>query len=193
MDIKQSGRAAAAITISIAQAEPLRGGHLRRLAIAFLIGLALYLAGRGPAFAAFDVPAGVQPGTIVISTSQRRLYLMGWDGPQVSYPVAVGKPGKQWYGWARIDGKHVEPAWSPPAEVRRDNPRLPDVIPGGSPRNPMGKRALTLDRDEIAIHGTNRPGSIGTFASYGCIRMHNRDIIDLYERVRVGTPVLVTR
>ena len=77
--------------------------------------------------------------------------------------------------------------------MKRDNPRLPAVIPGGSPRNPMGVRALTLDRDEIAIHGTNRPDSIGTFASYGCIRMHNRDIVDLFERVRVGTPVLVTR
>jgi lipoprotein-anchoring transpeptidase ErfK/SrfK len=190
MDIGQSGRAA---TFSIRpHAEPLRGGHLRRLAISLLIALALYVVGRGYAHAAYDPAPGVQPGTIVISTSQRRLYLVGYGGPEVSYPVAVGKPGKQWYGWARVDGKYVEPAWSPPAEVKRDNPRLPNVIPGGSPRNPMGLRALTLDRDEIAIHGTNRPDSIGTFASYGCIRMHNRDIVDLFERVRVGTPVLMT-
>jgi lipoprotein-anchoring transpeptidase ErfK/SrfK len=192
MDIRQSGRSPAVI-LSRLGAEPLRVGQLRRLLLAFLIGLAFYTAGRSAAHAGYDVPAGVQPGTIVISTSQRRLFLMGWDGAQVSYPVAVGKPGKQWYGWARVDGKYVEPAWSPPAEVKRDNPRLPDVIPGGSPRNPMGLRALTLDRDEIAIHGTNRPDSIGTFASYGCIRMHNRDIVDLFERVRVGTPVLMTR
>ncbi|NNM73624.1 L,D-transpeptidase [Enterovirga aerilata] len=192
MDIKQSGRAATLAAAS-PHAEPLRGGHLRRLAIALLIALALYVSGRGYAQAAYDPEPGVQPGTIVISTSQRRLYLMGHGGPVASYPVAVGKPGKQWYGWARIDGKYVEPAWSPPAEVKRENPRLPDVIPGGSPRNPMGKRALTLDRDEIAIHGTNRPGSIGTYASYGCIRMHNRDIVDLFERVRVGTPVLMVR
>jgi lipoprotein-anchoring transpeptidase ErfK/SrfK len=190
MDIRQSGRAAA--LPNTLQAEPLRGGHLRRLAISLLIALALYVAGRGYAHAAYDPAPGVQPGTIVISTSQRRLYLVGYGGQEVSYPVAVGKPGKQWYGWARVDGKYVEPAWSPPAEVKRDNPRLPNVIPGGSPRNPMGLRALTLDRDEIAIHGTNRPDSIGTFASYGCIRMHNRDIVDLFERVRVGTPVLMT-
>jgi lipoprotein-anchoring transpeptidase ErfK/SrfK len=77
--------------------------------------------------------------------------------------------------------------------VRRDNPRLPNVIPGGVPGNPMGVAALTLSGGEYAIHGTNRPGSIGTYASYGCIRMHNRDIADLFERVNVGTPVVVTR
>ena len=137
--------------------------------------------------------AGVQPGAIVVRTAERRLYLALGEGRALRYPVAVGRPDKQWYGWARIDGKHVEPAWSPPEEVRRDNPRLPDVIPGGSPKNPMGKRALTLDRDEYAIHGTNRPDSIGRFASYGCIRMHNADIVDLYERVSVGTPVVVVR
>jgi lipoprotein-anchoring transpeptidase ErfK/SrfK len=192
MDIKQSGRAAA-LPLTSGYAEPLRGGHVRRLAIALLIALVFFIAGRGQARAAVDFEPGVQPGTIVISTSQRRLYLMGHAGPVASYPVAVGKPGKQWYGWARVDGKYVEPAWSPPAEVKRDNPRLPNVIPGGSPHNPMGLRALTLDREEIAIHGTNRPNSIGTYASYGCIRMHNRDIVDLFERVRVGTPVLMTR
>jgi lipoprotein-anchoring transpeptidase ErfK/SrfK len=191
MGIRQSGRAAYALGGQ--HAEPLRGGQFRRLAIALLIALALYVTGRGYAQAAYDAPQGVQPGTIVISTSQRRLYLMGYGGPEASYPVAVGKPGKQWFGWAKVDGKYVEPAWSPPAEVKRDNPRLPDIIPGGSPRNPMGVRALTLDRNEIAIHGTNRPGSIGTYASYGCIRMLNRDIVDLFERVHVGTPVLVTR
>lgn len=140
---------------------------------------------------AFDT--AVAPGTIVVRTSERRLYLALGDGRALRYPVAVGQPGKQWFGWARIDGKHVEPAWSPPAVVKRDNPALPDVIPGGSPRNPMGPRALTLDRDEYAIHGTNRPSSIGRFASYGCIRMHNADIIDLFERVGIGTPVVVVR
>jgi lipoprotein-anchoring transpeptidase ErfK/SrfK len=133
------------------------------------------------------------PGTVIVRTGERRLYYVLGNGTAIRYPVAVGKPGKQWNGWAAIDGKHVEPAWSPPAEVKRDNPRLPDVIPGGSPRNPMGARALTLNRGEYAIHGTNRPNSIGTFASYGCIRMYNQDIVDLFERVRVGTPVVVTR
>jgi lipoprotein-anchoring transpeptidase ErfK/SrfK len=136
--------------------------------------------------------AEISSGTIVIRTGERRLYYVRGDGTAVRYPVAVGKPGKQWFGEARIDGKYVRPAWSPPAEVKRDNPRLPDVIPGGAPNNPMGARALTLDLDEYAIHGTNRPGSIGTYASYGCIRMHNEDIVDLYERVSVGTRVVVT-
>src|SRR3954466_7935011 len=109
----------------------------------------------------------VRPGTIVVKTSERRLYLVLSDGQAIRYPVAVGRAGKQWQGWAQVNGKHVEPAWSPPAEVRRDNPKLPNVIPGGAPNNPMGPRALTLSGGEYAIHGTNRPSSIGTFASYG--------------------------
>jgi lipoprotein-anchoring transpeptidase ErfK/SrfK len=134
----------------------------------------------------------VSAGTILIKTGERRLYYVRGDGTALRYRVAVGKPGKQWFGEARIDGKYVRPAWAPPAEVKRDNPRLPDVIPGGAPNNPMGARALTLDLDEYAIHGTNRPGSIGTYASYGCIRMLNEDIVDLYNRVDVGTRVVVT-
>jgi lipoprotein-anchoring transpeptidase ErfK/SrfK len=91
-----------------------------------------------------------------------------------------------------IEGKFLRPAWSPPAEIRADRPNLPDVIPGGSPENPMGAAAMLLG-DEYAIHGTNNPGSIGTFASYGCIRMHNRDILDLFSRVDVGTRVVVLK
>lgn len=136
---------------------------------------------------------GVPAGTIVIRTSERALYLVDGYGSALRYRVAVGQPGKQWFGWSQIDGKYVQPAWTPPHEVKRDNPRLPDLIPGGSPRNPMGPRALTLSGGEYAIHGTNRPSSVGTFASYGCIRMYNQDIIDLYDRVRVGTRVVVTR
>ena len=79
------------------------------------------------------------------------------------------------------------------AEVRRDKPSLPDVIPGGSSKNPMGAAAMTLSVDQYAIHGTNRPKSIGGFVSYGCIRMNNQDVLDLYQRVKVGTPVVVLR
>ncbi|HZH52776.1 MAG TPA: L,D-transpeptidase [Microvirga sp.] len=150
------------------------------------------LAGMAAAREVVPFQAGVSPGTIVIRTAERRLYYVRPDGTAIRYPVAVGKPGKQWFGEARVDGKYVRPAWSPPAEVKRDNPRLPDVIPGGAPNNPMGARALTLDLDEYAIHGTNRPGSIGTYASYGCIRMLNEDIIHLYDQVSVGTRVVVT-
>ncbi|MFY9829479.1 MAG: L,D-transpeptidase family protein, partial [Rhodoplanes sp.] len=81
----------------------------------------------------------------------------------------------------------------PPAEVKRDIPSLPNFIPGGSAKNPMGVAAMTLTGTEYAIHGTNRPGSVGGFVSYGCIRMYNADITDLYSRVSVGTTVVVTR
>jgi lipoprotein-anchoring transpeptidase ErfK/SrfK len=156
--------------------------------IAAFIGI-----GATPASAREVVPfeGRVGPGTIVIKTGERRLYYVRGDGTALRYRVAVGKPGKQWFGEAQIDGKYVRPAWSPPAEVKRDNPRLPDVIPGGAPNNPMGARALTLNLDEYAIHGTNRPSSIGTYASYGCIRMLNEDIVHLYDQVSVGTRVVV--
>jgi lipoprotein-anchoring transpeptidase ErfK/SrfK len=133
------------------------------------------------------------PGTIVIRTNERRLYLVVDPGHAVRYPVGVGRAGKQWAGTTRIDGKYRSPAWSPPADVRHDKPFMPDVIPGGSPHNPMGVAAMTLAGGEYAIHGTNAPGSIGGFVSYGCIRMLNADITDLYERVSVGTTVVVSR
>jgi lipoprotein-anchoring transpeptidase ErfK/SrfK len=134
------------------------------------------------------------PGTIVVKTSERKLYYVLGDGRALRYPVAVGKPGKQWEGATYVGSKRLRPDWSPPAEVKRDVPSLPDIIPGGAPNNPMGEAALTLGPEgEYAIHGTNRPESVGRFASYGCIRMLNRDILDLFARVRVGTPVIVTR
>ncbi|SCY20041.1 L,D-transpeptidase [Microvirga guangxiensis] len=159
------------------------------------IALAAFTLATPDAFAREVVPfqESISPGTIVIKTGERRLYYVRGDGTALRYRVAVGKPGKQWFGEAQIDGKYMKPAWAPPAEVKRDNPRLPDVIPGGAPNNPMGARALTLNLDEYAIHGTNRPSSIGTYASYGCIRMLNEDIVDLYNRVNVGTRVVVTR
>ena len=131
-------------------------------------------------------------GAIVVKTSERKLYYVLGDGRAVSYPVGVDKAGRAWSGTVRIDGKYLRPAWSPPAEVKRDNPSLPRVIPGGSPRNPMGAAALTLGGGEYLIHGTNMPNSIGGFVSYGCIRMYNEDITDLYGRVGYHTPVVVT-
>jgi lipoprotein-anchoring transpeptidase ErfK/SrfK len=137
--------------------------------------------------------AGYSPGTIVVVTHQRKLYYVLGNGAAVRYPVGVGRASKQWFGRSRIDGKYVRPDWAPPPEIRRDKPSLPAVIPGGSPRNPMGAAALTLAGGQYAIHGTNAPGSIGGFVSYGCIRMHNNDVTDLYARVSVGTPVVVVR
>jgi lipoprotein-anchoring transpeptidase ErfK/SrfK len=132
-------------------------------------------------------------GTIVVRTQERRLYLVLGDGRAMRYPVGVGRAGKQWSGTSYVNGKYRNPAWSPPDEIRRDKPSLPAVIPGGTPGNPMGVAALTLAHGEYAIHGTNAPGSIGGFVSYGCIRMYNQDITDLFDRVAVGTPVIVMR
>ena len=169
------------------------GRVVRRVLGVGALGLAL--VGAASAKEMVDFPSPYSPGTIVISQSARKLYLIIDSRSAVAYPVAVAKHGKEWSGLARVDGKYVNPAWSPPDVVRRDHPELPDLIPGGSPHNPMGPRAITLDRDEVAIHGTTaamRP-SVGTAASYGCIRMYNEDVIDLFERVSVGAPVVMTR
>ncbi len=161
------------------------------IVVAALLAIALTLLSISTAQARQLIGFDAYPaGTIVIKTHQRQLYLSLGNGTAILYPVAVGKDGKRWSGVAYVDGKYVRPAWAPPEEVRRDHPEL-GLIQGGAPNNPMGERALTLDRDQIAIHGTNRPSSIGTFASYGCIRMFNADIIDLFDRVKVGTQVVV--
>jgi lipoprotein-anchoring transpeptidase ErfK/SrfK len=133
-------------------------------------------------------------GTVVVKTSERALYYVLGNGKAVRYPVGVGRAGKQWTGTAIINGKQLSPAWSPPDEVKRDKPSLPNMIPGGSSSNPMGAAAMTLSGGgEYAIHGTNDPRSVGGFASYGCIRMYNADVLDLYNRVSWGTTVVVTR
>jgi lipoprotein-anchoring transpeptidase ErfK/SrfK len=130
-------------------------------------------------------------GTIVVRTHERRLYFVTGQGRAIRYTVGVGRADKQWFGTTSVASKHIRPAWSPPAEIRRGRPNY--VIESGSPRNPMGAAALVLADNELAIHGTNNPGSVGGFVSWGCIRMHNRDIMDLYERVGVGTRVVFTR
>jgi lipoprotein-anchoring transpeptidase ErfK/SrfK len=131
------------------------------------------------------------PGTIVVITSERRLYYVTGFGTAIRYTVGVGRVGKQWSGTSFISSKSLHPAWSPPAEVRHDKPNLPAVIPANSPQNPMGMGAMQIAGGEYAIHGTNQPGSIGHFVSYGCIRMYNEDFKDLYDRVGVGTRVVV--
>jgi lipoprotein-anchoring transpeptidase ErfK/SrfK len=136
----------------------------------------------------------VQPGTIVVRTGERRLYFVTRPGEAIRYRVAVGKPGKQWLGVKHVEELQVEPAWSPPRSVKRDNPWIADLIPGGARNNPMGARAIGLGPGgQYAIHGTNVPSSVGNAASYGCFRMLNADVVDLYARVRLGTPVVVTR
>ncbi len=152
-----------------------------------------------PSFAAptmVEYPAGaMSPGSIVIHARTRQLFLIVDEQTAIRYPIAVPAKGKSWSGMARVDGKYEKPAWSPPREVKRANPHLPDYIAGGAPNNPMGAAALTLDRHEIAIHGTTQAmrDSIGTAASFGCIRMYNEDILDLYSRVEVGALVIMKR
>jgi lipoprotein-anchoring transpeptidase ErfK/SrfK len=165
-------------------------------AIAAAAGLLAILTSSQPAQARGDVVAfngGYSAGTVVVKTNERRLYFVIGEGRAIRYPVGVGKAGMQWAGTARIDGKYVQPAWSPPADIKRENPKLPDVIPGGSPHNPMGVAAMTLSGGEYAIHGTNAPGSVGHFVSHGCIRMYNADITDLFDRVPLGATVVVSR
>jgi lipoprotein-anchoring transpeptidase ErfK/SrfK len=132
--------------------------------------------------------SGFAPGTIVVKTSERSLYFVIDQQRALRFPVGVGRTGKTWTGLAQVEGKFVKPAWQAPPELGGG-----PVIPGGAANNPMGAAALTLRGGEYAIHGTNRPESIGRFASAGCIRMHNRDIVELYGLVGVGTPVLVER
>jgi lipoprotein-anchoring transpeptidase ErfK/SrfK len=165
---------------------------MRKAILSLVIAAALQAGLTVTAAAPARALAGYEPGTIVVKTSERKLYYVLGNGQHRVYPVAVGRPGKVWSGVTTIEGKFIRPAWSPPAEIRRDRPNIPDVIPGGAPENPMGAAALTLSGGgEYAIHGTNAPSSIGRSASYGCIRMHNEDIMDLYQRVSVGTRVIV--
>ena len=143
----------------------------------------------------FSSPAPAPPGTIVINAPQRKLYFVLDDGAAVRYPIAIPKKGREWSGSATVNGKFVNPDWVPPPCVKADHPELPDFIPGGAPNNPMGARAITLDRFQVAIHGTTKKmrRSIGTAASYGCIRMLNEDVVDLFNRISIGTPVLMIR
>src|SRR6266853_4079782 len=109
------------------------------VALAATIGAAVLISSAAEARPEMvGVHGDYSPGTIVVKTNERRLYLILDQGHAVRYPVGVGKSGKQWAGTTRIDGKYLRPAWSPPSDVRRDKPNIPDVIPGGSPRNPMG-------------------------------------------------------
>jgi lipoprotein-anchoring transpeptidase ErfK/SrfK len=129
---------------------------------------------------------GYQPGTIVVVTSARQLFYVLNASQAIRYPVGVGRAGMAWHGSARIARKDIRPAWVKiPGRTR--------TIPGGSPNNPMGAAAMGLDHGNYAIHGTNDPASIGGFVSHGCIRMFNADIMDLYQRAAIGTPVYVTR
>jgi lipoprotein-anchoring transpeptidase ErfK/SrfK len=131
-----------------------------------------------------------EPGTVIISTSERRLYLIEPDHQALKYGVGVGREGFTWAGVTRVAMKKEWPDWTPPAAMLKRRPDLPRHMKGGID-NPLGARALYLGASEFRIHGSNEPETIGQAVSSGCIRMTNDDVKDLYERVPVGSKVIV--
>lgn len=145
-----------------------------------------------------DFASREKPGTIIIRTDERALYQVRGNGKAMRYLVAVGKEGFSWSGTARIGMKRENPMWTPPPEMIERSPRFArwaGGMPGGIPENPLGVRALYLFNRRgdtgFRIHGTNAPSSIGTAASSGCIRMLNREVIELYNSTPRGTKVVV--
>lgn len=130
------------------------------------------------------------PGTIVVNTSQRFLYLVQGNNRAIRYGIGVGREGFQWSGLKRVERKSEWPDWTPPPEMIERQPYLPRFMAGG-PGNPMGARALYIQGTVYRIHGTNQPWTIGSAVSSGCFRLTNPDVSDLYERVPVGTRVVV--
>lgn len=135
-----------------------------------------------------------RPGTIVIRKDERLLYYVAGDGRAVRYKISVGREGFSWTGVAKVGAKQEWPQWRPPSEMRSRQPDLPEFVPAG-PYNPLGARALYLfmnGRDTLfRIHGTNDPGGVGFDGTSGCFRLTNTDVIDLYERVSLGSKVIV--
>jgi lipoprotein-anchoring transpeptidase ErfK/SrfK len=136
----------------------------------------------------------MKPGSILIDTEARFLYLVLENKKALRYPVGVGREGKEWSGTNRITNKREWPDWRPPQQmIKREMERgivIPDFVKGGA-KNPLGARALYIGHTEFRIHGTTQPNSIGRAVSSGCIRMHNKHVIDLYARVKVGGTVVV--
>jgi len=137
-------------------------------------------------------PGKYKPGTIVISTGERRLYFMVGNGQALRYGIGVGREGFAWSGVAHVSSKREWPDWTPPEQMLRRRPDLPHHMAGG-PDNPLGARALYLGGTLYRIHGSNEPQTIGQAVSSGCIRLTNEDIIDLYSRTPIGATVIVQR
>lgn len=130
------------------------------------------------------------PGTIIVDTGRKFLYLVLGKGKALRYGIGVAREGFEWSGTYRISNKREWPGWTPPAEMLKRRPELPRYMPGG-PNNPLGARALYIGSTLYRIHGTNEPWTIGGKVSSGCIRLINDDVIDLYERVKIGAKVIV--
>jgi lipoprotein-anchoring transpeptidase ErfK/SrfK len=137
-----------------------------------------------------DFPEKHAPGTIVIKTNERRLYYVLGNGQAIRYGIGVGRDGFRWSGVHTVSSKRTWPDWTPPEQMLKRRPDLPHHMAGG-PENPLGARAMYLGSTLYRIHGSNEEQTIGGADSSGCIRMTNVDVIDLYERVKVGTTVIV--
>ena len=137
-------------------------------------------------------PSKLTPGTILVSFRDRRLYYVLPAQRAIAYPIGAPTGDARWSGTTQVSAKKINPGWTPTGEMRRKNPALPAFVPGGHPRNPLGVRALYLGSSTYRIHGTDAPWTVGQDVSRGCIRMFNDDVIDLYQRVPIGTQVLVT-
>jgi lipoprotein-anchoring transpeptidase ErfK/SrfK len=180
-------------SVGIAQAQSdnerqdmLRGGSTRK-------GMYNVLGLDGTDFSRTTVSYATKypPGTIVINTAERRLYLVQQGGMALRYGIGVGKVGFQWKGMHKITAKKEFPGWTPPPEMRARQKGLPAHMKGGDPDNPLGTHALYLGSTLYRIHGSSDPDSVGEAESSGCFRLRNVDVADLYKRVSVGTTVVV--
>ena len=162
----------------------------RFVLICFLLGISLFPAS---AMAPPQVESsGYVIGSIVIKTKERKLLFVEGRNKIATYSIAVGREGRKWSGTTTITRKVLNPAWAPPPLIRKSNPKLPALVKPG-PNNPLGAAVLVLGNGTYGIHGTNRPETIGTNASFGCFRMHNSDILSLIKRVKIGTVVYVQK
>jgi lipoprotein-anchoring transpeptidase ErfK/SrfK len=137
-------------------------------------------------------PAEADPGSIIVSFADRKLYFILPGHRAISYPVGAPMGEASWQGVLHVTEKRINPVWTPTSDMRRENPTLPVSVPGGHPLNPLGPRAMYLGSTTYRIHGTDAPWTVGQDVSHGCIRMYNNDVIDLYDRVPIGTKVVVT-
>lgn len=162
----------------------------RLLLLCFLLGLSVFPASAmpPPQFAS----SGYAIGSIVIKTKERKLLFVESRNKVDTYSIAVGRAGRRWTGTTAISRKVLNPAWAPPPLIRKSNPKLPALVKAG-PNNPLGVAVLVLGDGTYGIHGTNRPETIGTNASFGCFRMYNSDILSLLKRVKIGTVVYVQK
>jgi lipoprotein-anchoring transpeptidase ErfK/SrfK len=137
-------------------------------------------------------PGNFAPGTIIVNTTERRLYLIQDNGTALKYGIGVGRIGFTWAGTTKVVAKKEWPDWTPPSQMLRRRPDLPRFMKGG-PENPLGARAMYLGASLYRIHGSNEPETIGQAVSSGCFRLMNDDVIDLYNRVKIGAKVVVLR